>query len=123
MQGFLKYLGHLGLTVITKPLKKIKIPSIDVKSGKEEERWIYKANFDVEITADILLGLDGLDKVILFTEDSDFIYLINIIKDHGKGIEFYASKKTIAWEIRKKGKVRINYLEDLEDNIKAHKAK
>ena len=90
---------------------------------KEEERLIYKANFDVEITADILLGLNSLDKVILFTGDSDFIYLVNIIKNQGKNIEFYSSKKTIAWEIRKKSKTKVNYLEDLESVIKADRSK
>ncbi len=118
MHGFLKYLGYVGIKVFTKPLKKIKISVADIKSGIEEEKWIFKANFDVEITADILSSLDNIDKVILFTGDSDFVYLANQIKAGGKNVEFYSSKKTIAWEIRKKTGAKISYFEDLNDIIK-----
>ncbi|MDP3792949.1 MAG: NYN domain-containing protein [bacterium] len=119
MQGFLKYLNHIGMKVVSKPLKRIKILVADTKSGLEEERWIFKANFDVEITADILLGSTNADKVILFTGDSDFVYLANQIKAGGKNVEFYSSKKTIAWEIRKKTGAKISYFEDLNDIIKS----
>lgn len=66
MKGFLKYLSHVGIRTITEPLKKIKIPIADILTGKEEEKWIYKANFDVEITADILKVsyFENLEKLI-----------------------------------------------------------
>lgn len=102
MQGFLRYLGYIGFKVVTKPLKKIKISVADIQSGREEEKWIFKANFDVEITADVLLGIDSVKKVIIFSGDSDFIYLANKIREQGRSVEFYTSKKTVAWEIKKK---------------------
>lgn len=48
MRKYLKYLNAIGFNTFTKPLKKIKI------SGEKIE-YIYKANFDVEMTTDILL--------------------------------------------------------------------
>ena len=118
MQGFLKFLGRLSIRVITKPFNIIKISMADIRSGLEEEKWIFKANFDVEITADVLLGMDSVKKVIIFSGDSDFIYLADKIREQGRSVEFYTSKKTIAWEIRKKSRSRVNYLEDLEVDIK-----
>ncbi len=117
MKSFLKYLGHVGIQVLTKPLKKIKIPVSDIKSGIEEEKWIYKANFDVEITVDILLGLNGTNKIIIFSGDSDFIYLASRIKIQGRAVEFITSRKTVAWEIRKISGAKVMYFEDFKDDI------
>src|SRR3989338_769838 len=53
MQKYLRYLDVVGFTPLTKTLKKIKVGGAEV-DGKDEA-FIYKANFDVEIAADILL--------------------------------------------------------------------
>lgn len=66
MQQFLKKLRKINFKVISKPVKKI----ID-ETGRE----IEKANFDVEITGDVLESVDDLDTVMLFSGDSDFEYL------------------------------------------------
>lgn len=119
MKGFLKYLEKTGIKVISKPLKKIKVQIVDAASGKEEEKWIYKGNFDVEIAADIILNSDNLDKVIIFSGDSDFNYLAKVLGSKHKKVEFYSSKKTVAWEIRKISGAKVHYFEDLKENIKS----
>lgn len=121
MRDFLKFLGHIGIKISSKPLKKIKIQVTDAQTGFEEEKWIFKANFDVEITADCLLDLKDVDRVVIFSGDSDFNYLNKIIGEHGKKTEFITSKKTIAWEIRKLSGAKIVYLEDIENEVKLKK--
>ena len=119
MKGFLRYLDKVGIQVFSKPLKKIKIPVLDIKSGFEEEKWIYKANFDVEITADVLLEMHDVEKIIMFSGDSDFNYLAGKVKTRGRTIEFFTSKKTVAWEIRKISGAKVNYFEDMGVYIRA----
>ena len=80
----------MGFLPITKPLKKI----------SEGDSFVYKANFDVEITADILLDKTNIDEIILFSGDSDFQYLLKRLKDAGKKVSIFSSKKTISWEFK-----------------------
>lgn len=110
MQKYLRYLNKVGFNTITKPLKKIKI-------GSAEKDFIYKANFDVEITADILLDKFKIDEIIIFSGDSDFIYLIKKLKDSGVKVSIYSSKRTISWELKISGSM-IVYLERIKDIIK-----
>ncbi|MCX6722792.1 MAG: NYN domain-containing protein [Candidatus Staskawiczbacteria bacterium] len=78
--------------------------------------FIYKANFDVEITADILLDKFKVDEIILFSGDSDFVYLIGKMKDSGVKVSVYSSKKTISWELKISGS-KIFYFERIKDKI------
>ncbi|MCX6731633.1 MAG: NYN domain-containing protein [Candidatus Parcubacteria bacterium] len=108
MQKYLKYLNSVGFNTFTKPLKKIKT---------NDTNHIYKANFDVEITVDILLDKSKIDEIIIFSGDSDFQYLIKKLKDAGKKVNIYSSRKTISWEL-KLGASNIFYLEDIKNQIK-----
>ena len=94
-KSMLKYIAYLkdGLkfTVLTKPLKKIQT---------EEGRWVYKGNFDVEITADMLGDNSSFGSVILFSGDSDFAYLGKLMKKRGKKFLIVSSRKTISWELK-----------------------
>lgn len=112
MLGYLRYLNAIGFSAITKPLKKIKISVVS-----EEIRYIYKANFDVEITADILLEKSKLDEIIMFSGDSDFEYLVKRLKDLGRKVRVYSSRKTISWELKLAASA-VAYLEDLKDKVK-----
>lgn len=78
---------------------------------------IYKANFDVEITADILLDKSKIDEIIIFSGDSDFQYLVRKLKDAGKKVSVYSSRKTISWELKLEAS-NIFYLEDIKNQIK-----
>jgi uncharacterized LabA/DUF88 family protein len=112
MLGYLRYLNAIGFSAITKPLKKIKI-----SAASEEISYIYKANFDVEITADILLEKSKLDEIIMFSGDSDFEYLVKRLKDLGRKVRVYSSRKTISWELKLAASAVV-YLEDLKEKIK-----
>ena len=100
MPSYLRYLDKIGFTTVTKPLKKIAI-------DKDHPHWqlygytlVYKANFDVEMTADILLERGDLDSVILFSGDSDFADLAEHLRDLGKSLVVFASRKTLSWELK-----------------------
>jgi uncharacterized LabA/DUF88 family protein len=108
MQKYLRYLNAVGFNTFTKPLKKIKT---------SDTEHIFKANFDVEITADILLDKSKIDEIIIFSGDSDFQYLIKKLKDAGKKVSIYSSRKTISWELKLEAS-GILYLEDIEEYIK-----
>jgi len=91
VQPFLRKLGKVGFIIISKPVKII----VD-----ETGRKIEKANFDVEITGDVLKSIEGVDAVILFSGDSDFNYLVKLLHEQGKQLFVYSSKKTLSWELK-----------------------
>ena len=117
MQNYLRYLNAIGFYVFTKPLKKIKIEKDKDSFKIYNKNYIYKANFDVEITADILLDKTKTDEVIIFSGDSDFQYLCKKLKDIGKKVIIYSSRKTISWELKLEAS-EVFYLEDLMETIK-----
>ena len=116
MLKYLKYLNNVGFNTITKLLKKIKINKEDVVPQAEKEGFIYKANFDVEMAADILLDKSKLDEIIIFSGDSDFKYLVKKLKDAGIKTIVYSSRKTISWELKLESS-EIVYFEDVKDKI------
>lgn len=116
MLKYLKYLNAVGFNVITKPLKKIKVRKEEIIPQTQKEGFIYKANFDVEMTADILLDKSKLDQVAIFSGDSDFKYLVKKLKDSGIKTIVYSSKKTISWELKLESS-KIVYFEDIKDKI------
>lgn len=91
MPQFLKYLDKIGFTVMTKPLKEIKT---------DTNKIIYKSNFDVEITADLSFDRANFDNFILFSGDSDFNYIVKKLRDVGKRVVCFASRKTLSWELK-----------------------
>lgn len=110
MRKYLKYLNAIGFNTFTKPLKKIKI-------SDGETKYIYKANFDVEITADILLNKAKIDEIIIFSGDSDFQYLVGKLKDTGLKVIVYSSRKTISWELKLEAS-EVVYFEDIKEKIR-----
>lgn len=106
MAGYLRYLDQAGITIITKPLKKI----------KAEDGIVFKSNFDVEMTTDILLDRVNLEEIILFNGDSDFNYLAKKLKDLGKRITVISSRKMISWELKLTAD-RYIFLEDIKEKI------
>lgn len=75
--NFLTVLKLTGIKLTTKPLKLIR--------QKEVERGdIRKANFDVEIAVDAIREILSYDTLVLFSGDSDFDYLIKILRREDK---------------------------------------
>jgi len=116
MSSYLRYLSAIGFTTITKPLKKIRIANDEV-SLQANNSFIYKANFDVEITVDILLDKSNTREILLFSGDSDFEYLIKKLKDAGIKTCVFSSRKTISWEL-KLAAAKVIYFESMHDSIK-----
>jgi len=116
MKSFLRYLDHINIIPITKPLKVIRISKKHPLKNLYNYPEIYKSNFDVEITADILLDRVNIDQIILLSGDSDFQYLVKRLKDVGKKVTVYSSRKTISWELKLEASEYF-YLEDIKNKI------
>jgi len=116
MASFLRYLDNVGITSITKPIKIIKISNNHPLKRLYRYSEMYKSNCDVEITTDILLERKEIDEIILFSGDSDFQYLIKRLKDLGKKVIIFSSRKTISWEIKLEASEYF-YLEDIKNQI------
>lgn len=106
MKSFLRYLDAINIEPITKVLKSI----------KEKKKIIYKSNFDVEMTMDILLERQSYDVCILFSGDSDFHALVKKLHDYGKSVIVWSTRKMISWELKLEADKYI-FIEDLKDKI------
>jgi len=96
-----------GFKVITKPLKKIYLDS-------QKNNFIYKCNFDVEITRDVIRSLDKIDLVLLVSSDSDFVGLRNDVISCQKGFIFVCFEQNVAWEIRRSYHL---FFEDIKERV------
>ena len=92
MQKYLKYLGHIGIKVASKPLKQIK--------DGVGNLIMYKSNFDVEIAVDAMLKMQKYDALVLFSGDSDFDYLVKVLKTFSKDVWVFSTRAMISWELR-----------------------
>lgn len=91
---FFTFLKNNGYKLVTKPLKIIRLNDIKFDD-------IRKANFDVEITVDVLEMQNQFDTLVLFSGDSDFDYLIKILRKKGKKAVVISTKHHIAKELIK----------------------
>ncbi|OGK36736.1 hypothetical protein A3F03_00560 [Candidatus Roizmanbacteria bacterium RIFCSPHIGHO2_12_FULL_41_11] len=109
MKKFLSSLRKIGIKTVTKPLKLLK----DKHGG-----FLYKSNCDVEMAVDILLDVNSFDVLVLFSGDSDFVHLINILqKQFQKKVVVYSTRKTVAWELKLTAD-KYYFLEDIKATIK-----
>lgn len=116
MPKFLGYLDAIGITPFTKPLKKIRVSPDEYGYLISKTGFIYKANFDVEIAADILLDKSLPEEIILFSGDSDFEYLLQKIRNRGQKAIVAASRKTVSWEL-KLAADEIIFFEDIKQKV------
>ncbi|PJB50901.1 hypothetical protein CO101_03480 [Candidatus Berkelbacteria bacterium CG_4_9_14_3_um_filter_39_23] len=91
-QKFNSRLESYNYQVIAKPLKKICF-----SKGK----FIYKANFDVEMAVDLILEKDEFQIVILFSGDSDFDYVIKKLRKFNKKVIVICAKHALSSELQK----------------------
>lgn len=89
---FFTFLKKIGYKLITKPLKIIKAPEIKIGN-------IRKANFDVEITVDVMAALKRFDTLVLFSGDSDFNYLIKFLRAKSKRVIVVSTKHHVSKEL------------------------
>ncbi len=90
-QNFLESLRRRGYHLITKPIKEINQRTVEGK--------VRKANFDVEITMDVLERLSEYDVLILFSGDSDFDPLVRRLRDKGKKVFVFSTRYHISREL------------------------
>ena len=90
--NFFAFLKKNKFVLITKPLKII-------KQGNISKDNLRKANFDVEIAVDALEMADKFDTLVLFSGDSDFDYLIKILRNKNKKVIVISTKYHIAKEL------------------------
>jgi len=91
--AFLTVLKKSGYHLVTKPLKLIR--------GNKTTGHIRKANFDVEITVEAMRRVESFEKMILFSGDSDFDYLLKELKKQRKTTVVISMKHHIAKELVK----------------------
>lgn len=107
---FFTYLNKgLGYFVMKKELKRIHATN---EWGQVIEE---KGNMDVEMAIDAVHHLDKYDIAVLFTGDSDFLALVNYLKNHGKKVYIYSSKNNVSQELRTGGDGYFDVLELKED--------
>ncbi len=87
----------LGFEVRKKKLKRINIIDDQGESVKE------KGDMDVWITLDAVHHLEKYNTAIFFTGDSDFLPLINYLKNHHKKVFIFSSQNNISGELRTGG--------------------
>lgn len=86
---FIKHLENLGYKVTAKEIKFIK------DSGKE----IPKGDLDLELALDAFRFSDEYDTLILCSGDSDFAYLIDLLKEKGKRVITLSTRGHISREL------------------------
>lgn len=107
--NFHSKLVDYGYTVHSKKVKEIKD-----KNGSTNR----KGNLDVELALDAFQFNDIYDTLILFSGDSDFSYLIDILKERNKKIIIVSTKDHVSIELLKRGKfIEINKLRNLIEFI------
>lgn len=101
---FLTFLKNNGYRLVTKPVKtifgggrKVTCEQCGYKKEIPDER---KANFDVEISADAVSWINEYDTFVLFSGDSDFVYLFNFLKRQGKRVIVLSRRGHVAYELR-----------------------
>lgn len=116
MLKYLRYLNAIGFNPITKPLKQIKVSDFERFPQAQSTGYIYKSNFDVEMSLDMVLDKASFSEVILFSGDSDFNFTVKKLGDLGKKAVVVSSKKTLSWEL-KLACSNVIYLEELKQKI------
>ncbi|MFH1890330.1 MAG: NYN domain-containing protein [Candidatus Kuenenbacteria bacterium] len=95
----------LGFEVRKKKLKRINIIDDQGESVKE------KGDMDVWITLDAIHHLEKYNTAIFFTGDSDFLPLINYLKNHHKKVFIFSSRNNVSEELRTGGNGYADILE------------
>lgn len=105
-QRFLDYLSHSGFIIRRKPLKVIR----DEETG---ERFI-KVNLDTEIVLDMLTTADNYDVAFLFSGDSDFERVVELLRSRGKRVYVVTSRRSLSRELAYVADKPIFLIEDYE---------
>ncbi len=87
---FLKKLESFGYTVVTKEVKLIKLP---------DSSFTTKGNLDVELALDAYMRRDTFSTFVLLSGDSDFAYLLDVLRQEGKHVVVVSTRGHISKEL------------------------
>ena len=88
VREFLTVLSKSGYVPVTKPVQRHTDGSI-------------KANLDVELAVDMITMAPRLDKVMLFSGDGDFTYLVDTVQRFGIQVTVCSYKPFLSAELRR----------------------
>ena len=101
---FLNFLKKNGYRIVFKPIKTISgrgrvitCEKCGFKNKIPDER---KADFDVEISVDAISWMRNYDTLVLFSGDSDFVYLLRFLKRQDKKVVVLSRRGHVANELR-----------------------
>ena len=94
-RSFIRKLQSLGYCVTAKEVKFIKVPGLPD---------FPKGNLDVELALDAFRLNDTFDTLILFSGDSDFAYLLDLLKQNGKHVIVVSMRGHISRELLERAK-------------------
>ena len=84
-------LSRMGFTVRVKPVKVIE----DVDTGER----VIKGNVDIELALEMVAAADKYDIAYLFSGDSDFTRVVEILQGRGKRVFVVSSKRRLSREL------------------------
>ncbi len=93
--AFLKKLESFGYAVTAKEVKFIKLPDGKITS---------KGSLDIELALDVCMQRNQYDTCLLFSGDSDFAYLLDVLKREGKKVIVASTRGHISKELLDRAK-------------------
>ena len=115
--NFLEKMEKIGYRITSKEIKLIKL---------NNNKFLQKGNLDVELALDSFKEKDSYDTLLLFSGDSDFAYLLDLLKLERKKVIVLSTRKHISIDLLKRAKYidlrKIkNYIE-FEENSKGRQS-
>lgn len=108
-QRFLDFLSHNGYVVRKKAVKAIRHED----TGETE----YKCNLDTELVIELLNTAENYDVAFLFSGDSDYERVVDILRSRGKRVYVVASRGNLSRELAYVADKPIFYLEEHREDI------
>lgn len=87
---FLNKLMNLGINVVAKEVKMIRIAN---------NKYLPKGNLDIELALDVYRNISNFDTILLFSGDSDYAYLLDLLIEEKKKIIVVSTRGHISKEL------------------------
>lgn len=106
---FLDELADIGFVIRAKPVKLIR--------NRQGEVIDEKANLDIELALEMVATLDNYDVAYLFSGDSDFRRVVELVQARGKRVHVVASRRTLSRELLHISTKPVHYLDELRGEL------
>ena len=114
---FLEKMKEIGYRVTSKEIKLIKI---------NNNKFLQKGNLDIELALDAFREKNNYDTLLLFSGDSDFAYLLDLLRLEGKRVIVISTRKHISIDLLKRAKYidmrKIRGHVEFEENSKGRRS-